>query len=131
LGVPYTDLGGANYYDKTYTFLFTMGVDQNGHLEVTATQSSVDNSVAFNFQAKGLMGLAGAADNVKQGLTQTETDLTSRLDNVFTNYGSLISTEINGYSGWVFPGADSFISKDVMFSSGLDLITQLTYANPS
>ena len=71
--VAYTDLGGANYYDKTYTYVITLGVDQNGHLEVTSTQSSADNSAAYNFQAKGLMGLFGAGDNVKSGLSAVDT----------------------------------------------------------
>src|SRR5262249_21385263 len=33
--VNYTDLAGANYYDKTLTVVYTLGVDQNGALQVT------------------------------------------------------------------------------------------------
>jgi hypothetical protein len=129
--VWYTDLDGQNYYNKTLTVVFTLGVDQNGKLQVTQTNNLVDNSVAFNFTPKGLMSLGGAEDGLRNGLTQVEQSLAGALDSAFTGYVDGVTQEINGYQGWVFPGANSFVCKNVAFSSGLDLITQLTYANPS
>ena len=38
---------------------------------------------------------------------------------------------INGYKGWVFAGNDAFTFKNLSFSTGLDLIAQLTYVNPN
>jgi hypothetical protein len=42
-----------------------------------------------------------------------------------------VTDEINGYQGWVFPGASSFVFKNVAFSSGQDLVVQVTYADPT
>ncbi len=42
----YTDLDGANYYDKTLTVLYTLAANQNGELQVVQTHSVTDNSVA-------------------------------------------------------------------------------------
>ena len=57
VGVPYTDLAGNNYYDKTLTVTYTLGVSQNGQLVVTQTNSLADNSALWNFTPKGIMRL--------------------------------------------------------------------------
>lgn len=127
----YTDLVGANYYDKTLTVLYTFVVNQNGQLQVSETHEVTDNSVKWNFVPAGLLGLVGAENEVKGGLTAMEQNLTSVIDNGFQNYVAQLTAEINGFQGWVFPGNDAFTFKNVRFSTGLDLIAQLTYVNPN
>jgi len=129
--VNYTDLAGANYYDKTLTVLYTLGVDQNGALQVTPTNNVVDNSAKWDFSPGGILGIVGAEDDVKNGLTAVEQNLGSVIDSAFTGYVSNMTSTINGYNAWVFAGNDAFTFKKVSFSQGLDLIAQLTYVNPS
>jgi hypothetical protein len=129
--VNYTDLAGANYYDKTLTVLYTLGVDQNGALQVTQTNNVADNSAKWNFSGGGILGLVGAEDDVKNGLTAVEQNLGAYIDSAFTGYVNEMTSTINGYSAWVFAGNDAFTFRKVSFSQGLDLITQLTYVNPS
>jgi hypothetical protein len=131
LGIEYTDLAGANYYDKTLTVLYTLGVDQNGALQVTHAINVADNSATWNFAPKGLLGTFGYEDDVKKGLTEIEEYLGSHLDSAFTGYVNSMTGTINGYNAWVFAGNDAFTFKKVAFSQGLDLITELTYVNPS
>jgi hypothetical protein len=125
--VTYTDLPGANYYDKTRTILYTLGVDQNGAIQVDETATTIDSSAAWNLHLKGL-----ATD---QGFTAAMTSFESLLGNTLNStmdtFDSQLEGMINGYQGWVFPGNDAFTFKNVGFSSGYDLITELTYVNPN
>ncbi|ALV04513.1 hypothetical protein [Roseateles depolymerans] len=129
--VNYTDLDGANYYDKTLTVTYSLGVDQNGALQVTETHGVSDSSVPWNFDPKGILGKFGFEDAVRNGVTSVENNLASVIDSTFTNYVQQLTAVINGYRAWVFPGNDAFTFKNVAFSSGQDLIAQLTYVNPN
>jgi len=129
--VNYTDLGGANYYDKTLTVVYTLGVDQNGALQVTQANNVADHSAHWDFSTGGILGLIGADSEVKKGLTSVQQNLGNYLDSAFTGYVGQMTDTINGYKAWVFAGNDAFTFKKVSFSQGLDLIAQLTYVNPS
>lgn len=131
LFVNYTDLPGANYYDKTATVLWTLSVDQNGALQVDATQDLADHSAGWNYDPQGLLGKLGLEKDLKEAVTSVRDHVETAVDAMLGNYGRLISEEINGYGGWVFPGNDAFTFKKVGFSAGQDLIVQLTYADPS
>lgn len=131
LFVNYTDLAGANYYNKTLTVLYTLGVDQNGALQVTQANSVVDNSTPFNFDPQGILGGLGYENAVKGGLTSVEQNLASYIDSAFTGYVANMTNTINGYRAWVFAGNEAFTFKNISFSQGLDLVAQLTYVNPS
>jgi hypothetical protein len=84
----------------------------------------------MNFTPGGALGFFGFETKLSQALSDVQTQLDAALDSAFTNYVNEVTDEINGYQGWVFPGASSFVFKDVAFSSGQDLVSQLTYANP-
>jgi hypothetical protein len=129
---PYNDLVGANYYDKTLTVLYTLGVDQDGVLQVTQTQPNLaDNSAPWNWTARGLSGALGYEQDLQAKLTSFDQLLAGSLDSAITGYATDMKNTINGYRAWVFAGNDAFVFKDVSFSQGLDLIAQLTYVNPS
>lgn len=131
LGIDYNDLPGANYYDKTQTVLYELAVGQSGNLAVTQTNNLVDNSATWNFTPAGLVGKLGLESDVKSGLTSLQSDLQNYLDSAFTDYAQNVTDEINGYHGWVFPGANAFVISNLLFSSGQDLVSQLVYANPN
>lgn len=129
--VDYTDLPGKNYYDKTLTVVYTLGVGQNGALQVTETHGVTDQSAPWDFDPKGILGKFGFENALKNGLTTAQQSLASSIDSSFTGYVQHMTEVINGYQGWVFPGNDAFTFKNVAFSTGHDLIAHLTYVNPN
>jgi hypothetical protein len=131
VGVGYTDLPGRNYYDKTLTVLYTLGVDQNGALQVTETHGTQDNSAAWAYDPGGILGKFGFENKLRDAVTDVENKLAARIDSAFTTYVGQMTATINGYRAWVFPGNDAFTFKNLGFSSGSDLTAQLTYVNPN
>jgi hypothetical protein len=131
LFVYYEDLPGQNYYDKTRTVIWQIEVDSSGELQVSvASDSTVDNSAAWDFNPGGILGKFGFENDIRDGLGDVEKQLASALDADLAAYASDAENEINGYHRWVFPGASSFLMKSPQFASSLDLVTEVTYANP-
>jgi hypothetical protein len=128
LGQEYDDLPGANYYDKTQTVMFQLGVTSDGVLQVSRESHIDTNSAPWNFHVGGFVGLFKTEDHILDGLHNVENNLADLVDDNFASYGGRIADEINSHRGWVFPGARSFLFKDVWFSSHQDLVAHLTYA---
>lgn len=132
LGVKYYDLPGANYVDKTLTITFDLNVTGNGHLVVNSPIPTVtDNSAAWNFNSKGILGWGGNEDDVKGGITSTGTALSSFVNNGFTSAVSAIEDVINSSRSWVFPGGKTFAFSRIFFSDYQDLISHVTYVAPT
>ncbi len=129
--VNYTDLDGKNYYDKTLTVLYTLGVDQKGALQVTQMHDLADHSASWDFDPQGILGKFGFEDKVENGVTSVSQNLSAYIDAAFTGYVDEMTRTINGYRAWVFPGNDAFTFKNLTFSAGQDLTAQLTYVNPN
>ena len=127
----YTDLPYRAYYDKKLIVLYTLGVDQNGALQVSQTSSTETHSAPWAFHPQGLVGKLGLENGVKHGLTSTADNLSAYLDRAFTRYIGDLTATIDGYRAWVFPGNDAFTFKDLYFSDGHDLTARLTYVNPN
>jgi len=127
----FIDLPYAPYYDKKLTVLYTLGVDQNGVLQVTQTNGTVSHAKAWDFHPRGLVGLLGLEGHLKAGLTSVEDSLAAYIDRAFTRYVDDLTATINGYRAWVFPGNEAFTFKDLYFSDGHDLTARLTYVNPN
>jgi hypothetical protein len=70
-------------------------------------------------------------NRVKDGITLVEKYLGSLIDSLFSDYADRLTAVINGYHGWVFPGNDAFVLKNIAFSEGQDLVAQLTYVQPN
>lgn len=126
----FIDLPYEPYYDKKLTVLYTLGVDQNGVLQVTQTNQTASHAKDWDFHPRGLVGLLGLEGHLKAGLTSVEENLTAYIDTAFTRYVDQMTATINGYRAWVFPGNDAFTFKNLYFSDGHDLTAQLTYVNP-
>ena len=125
--VQYTDLHTRNYYDKTLTVVYGLGVGQDGTLQVSPTHAVNDQSAKWDFKPQGVLGSWGLEDSVKNGLTSVQQDLDDYLDSAFITYVDQMTDTINGYSAWVFAGNDAFTFAGVSFSQGLDLVSELTY----
>lgn len=126
----YTDLKPNNYYDNTVTCLYTLSAGLDGALTVDEDRSEASNSAPLEFDAKGLSGFLHRTDFIEKALHAVNTQLSGQLDGALRDTAKAISTTINGYGAWVFPGNDAFIFKNVAFSDSQDLTTRLTYANP-
>jgi hypothetical protein len=53
------------------------------------------------------------------------------LNDRLTNLAVVVKGGLDGSQGWVFPGGKSFTFKQVAFSDYLDLISRITYVDPS
>ncbi|CAJ1333017.1 unnamed protein product [Effrenium voratum] len=131
LGVHYTDLEKQNYYDKIHTVTYDLGVSAQGQLTATATTKTKDNSASWAWSSKGIVGLTGAEQDVQNGLLSATGDLDSNLDGAFDVFASTMTHTLNDAQQWVFPGADTFVTSHVFFSTDCDLVTQLRYASPN
>lgn len=131
VGIHYEDLPGRDYYNKTLTVIYTLAVDQFGALQVTETHSVADASAPWEFNGHGILGGLGYEDSMKIALIKLQGLLTGRIDGAFTNYVREMTSTINGYRAWVFPGNDAFTFKSLAFSSAQDLTAKLTYVNPN
>lgn len=131
VGINYNDLPGANYYDKTFTTTYQLTVGQDGKLQVNCAKAVTDQSAPWDCDPGGIMGKFGLEKELLGYLQDVTGELDSFLDQAFDEYADGIADVINGYQGWVFPAASSFVFKDVAFSNAQDLISELTYADPT
>jgi hypothetical protein len=121
LKVQWADTAASgNVVDVTLTDTYTLSVDQNGELQVAVTSASVDNSQ--NIDLSGFVNffvtLNPIIDEIKGWLSAVAT-------------AELTELPLSSLQSFVFPGANVFTFKDVQFSDSGDLVTSITYAQPS
>lgn len=116
----------GNIVDVTLTDTYTLSVDQNGELQATpATPTRVDNSQHPDFSGfvAFLMSMNGTDI---QGVIDNATALAQQMAAV-----GLTDLPVSALRNFVFPGANVFTFKDVAFSNSSDLVTSITYVQPS
>jgi hypothetical protein len=111
---------GGNVVDKTVTDTYTLAVDQNGDLKASQTTTTQDNS-----QSPGTNGFL----NFFTGLNDLLDDAKSWANN-FAG-ARLQSLPISVAQNFVFPGGNTFTFSDVCFSNNQDLVSHITYVQPS
>ena len=121
---------GDKYLDKTLTVTFQLNVDMSGQIVVTPASHITDDSAAWNFNAKGILGDAGKENDVKTGLADTNDSWTKYVDNGFQRFSDQITDMINDSHSWVFPGGKTFTFNKIAFSDYQDLVTHVTYVQP-
>lgn len=111
----------GNILDKTITDTYTLTVDQYGGLGAALTNTKTDDNSKtpdandfLNFWAN----VESLSDDVK----------TWAQNFISPNVGSIPLDTIRSF---VFPGARTFTYKDVVFSSFQDLLSRITYIQPS
>jgi len=112
--------GGGNIVDKTITDTYTLAVDQTGSLTATLTTSTADNSE--NPSTNSFLNFF--------------TDLNDIINDIETWTRNFVGTRFNDLPisvvrGYVFPGGNTFTFKDVVFSDNQDLVSHITYVQPS
>lgn len=119
----------GNIVDYQTTVDYTLGVDQYGQLTVTMGPATiVDNSQDIDVSTwDDLIGLGDIA-----GMIRTmKSNLSASIASSTQGYESIIASLLNGSGAWVYPGGKTFMFKEPSFSDFQDLLTHVTYADPS
>lgn len=109
----------GNVVDKTITDTYTLSVDENGNLQTDRKTSKKDNSK--NIDLSGFVNFFVNLNDIIDEVAKTEKKVTEA---TFHNF------PIRDVQNFVFPGADVFTYKDVLFSDGRDLVAAITYVRP-
>jgi hypothetical protein len=111
----------GNAIDKTITDTYTIAVTQTGGLTVS-NPASVTQDNSNPPSTNGFF-------NFFNGLN----DLSHEIDDAITNYVQTTLTDIPAadLQGFIFPGGNTFTYTDASFSANQDLVSHITYIQPS
>lgn len=112
--------GKGNIVDKTITDTYTLGVNQAGDLTTTLTSTTTDKS----------------EDPRTNDFLNFFTDLNRIISDISTWTRNFVGTRftdlpVSVAQSFVFPGGKTFAFKDVVFSANQDLVSHITYVQPS
>jgi hypothetical protein len=111
---------GGNVVDKTITDTYTLAVNDTGRLVATLTSKTQDNSRTPS--VNGFLDFFSGFNKLSSDVAAAVRALTG------TNLTDLPVSVVQDY---VFPGGRAFAYKSVMFSDNQDLISHITYTDPS
>jgi hypothetical protein len=112
--------GEGYVVDKTVVNTFYLGVDSQGNLTSTVTSTVTDTG-----KVPDVNGFLAFWADVKP-LAEAVKRWASALANV-----SLKDLPLSVVRSFIFPGGNTFVFKDVLFSNYQDLVSQVVYADPS
>jgi hypothetical protein len=115
----YTSASG-NVVDKTITDTYVLSIGQVGNLTSTFSTATVDNSQNPDF---------GWFMNLISNFQDIITNLKSYAQNIASIYFNDIPA--SSVQQFVFPGGKTFAFKDVVFSDNQDLVSHISYVQPS
>ncbi len=119
-GITHVESTG-NVFDKSLTDVYTMGVDQKGKITVDITPGDIEDNSEDLSKGFGTEMISALNKNIEC--------ITDQI-NDFTNT-SLEHIPIGSAQSFIFPGGNTFSYKDVAFSQNQDLVSHITYLNPS
>lgn len=127
------DLGtvDGNLIDYTIETTYLIGVDAYGNFTVTIENGEsniIDNSVTLKADAWLELITAGTINNFFDHLN---TKVSTIKDAYVNGFDKKILQMLNGSGVWVFPGGKTFVFKDANFSEHQDLVTHVTYTDPT
>lgn len=111
----------GNIVDKQITDTYTLGINDSGQIVATLQSVPVDNpqtpqeNAVMNILGGGINGIAAKVAAWIQGC-------------VATNVTDVPASVVQSF---VFPGGDTFSFSDVSFSANQDLVSHITYADPT
>lgn len=109
---------------------YQINVDSQGNLVVKLAEGSPKVDDQSETPNPGLWFQAITGGKVYDDIKRLKGFL-SGIRNFLTGHDQAILNIINGSSAWVFPGGQSFVYKDVYFSDHQDLVTHITYVDPT
>lgn len=119
----------ANIVDYQAVQDYTLSVDVLGGLVATPSAPvTTDNSQDIDESGwDKFVGLGDIADMVRD----IKGKLLPAVQSATTGYESFIAAMLNSSGSWVYPGGKTFAFKQVVFSDYQDLVTHVTYVDPS
>lgn len=120
----------GNYARFKVDTSYNINVNDKGNLVVTLAPNSpkVEDQSATPDPSFILKLFSG--DRITSDINKLKNFL-SGIRNFLTGHDQAILNIINGSSAWVFPGGQTFTYKEVYFSEHQDLVTHITYVDPT
>jgi hypothetical protein len=118
----------GNFAKYTTTDLFTLSIDSSGKIVSTYTSDLVDESDNIDYNVWAEIVSMGTVENVIDGEKEFAQACVTQF---LSDYNTVLATKMNGPQAWIFPGGETFMFKDVGFSDHQDLISHITYLQPS
>lgn len=121
----------GNLIDYTIETTYLIGVDAYGNFTVTIENGEstiTDNSVDLKADAWLEFITVGTIDTFFDYLNEKISSIKTAY---VKGFDKKILSMLNGSGVWVFPGGKTFVFKDVNFSKHQDLVTHVTYTDPS
>jgi hypothetical protein len=115
----------ANAVDKTLTDVYIVSVDSNGSLTLKSSPDTTKHTLTDKSESGGATGIANFFTGVN--------DL---IDDVKGKSGQFLNADIkpipfDKLQNFIFPGGKVFTYKSAAFSDGKDLVSLITYVNPT
>lgn len=122
-------LAEGNAAKYTSTVEYELGVNSYGGLTVIqGAEKRVDQSDDIKPDVWGTIVTVGTYTNVTDAI---KSFATKWLESFLTGHDNQILTMLNGSGMWVFPGSQTFVFKNAQFSNSQDLVSDVTYVEPS
>ena len=116
-----------NVLDRVVQTVYELTVTPDGKLQVVAKTEDTDKALPQDWGGTGEYDTSGLRNMANSFIAQ----LNTAIDGYLQNYENDITSVLNGSTGWVYPGGNTFLFKDAGFSGGQDLIAHITYADPA
>ncbi|MDD7886898.1 hypothetical protein [Flavivirga sp. 57AJ16] len=119
--------GNCSKYKSTV--VYTIGVNSYGNLTVKGSAPKiVDQSDRMDSSAWAKIATLGFIDKLIKTMKNTTQGW---MNNFMTGHQNRIESMLNGSGIWVFPGSQTFVFKNAKFSNSQDLVSDVTYVEPS
>ena len=110
----------GNVVDRTITDTYTLSVDQNGNLKADLKSNTENKDKKIDL--KGIITFFVDMNKMIDSITSYSKNISS------ANFKDIPASDIQSF---IFPGGKVFVYKNVQFSEHQDLLTAITYSNPS
>jgi hypothetical protein len=120
----------GNYARFKVDTSYQINVDSEGNLVVKLAPDSPKVEDQSETPDPGVILKLFSGNEIMSDIQKLKNFL-SGIRNFLTGHDQAILNIINGSSAWVFPGGQTFTYKEVYFSDHQDLVTHITYVDPT
>lgn len=110
------------------TAILVIAVDGSGKLTVSMKSGYPNTVISPPSLSKGAFSGIDGVDGVESSLESSYSQMAQSLTSYERNVESFLNSTGNM---WVFPGGQTFLFKQAAFSNFQDMVTHITYADPS
>ena len=110
---------------------FNINVDSQGNLVVKLAEGSPKLDDQSTKPDPDIWSKFITLGKINEAIDHLQKEILSPIRSFLTGHDQSILNIINGSSAWIFPGGQTFTYKDVYFSDHQDLVTHITYVDPT